>query len=458
MKMLLSFLIILSGSIVLVVTGYFLFKTSTAPSTDTTGHIPSYANMNGMITPSDAANIYYLSPSGDDTKGNGTIDHPWFSLNKAWTVVKPGVTVYMRGGTYLYNTSQKLRNKSGRPGNRINVWAMPGELVVIAPGSKYTSKRGIDICGDYIHIKGLEIKGFAQLTSTALYDGITAENSNFNIFEQLKVHDNGFGLSIGSDSGDNLVLNSDFYCNSDPLSDFNGNVPWGGSDGVTIRSSNLTKTNTIRGCRMWWNSDDGVDLFENQGTIIIENCWSFWNGYIPQTFTTAGNGQGFKLGITLSDLSSSVKRIVRNNLSFENRKSGFDQNNARCITLLYNNTSYHNGARSFDFWNGTAATVAKNNLDFKSSKALFNPQAILIHNSFLMDGSPNPDFNVTKSDFVSLDLKGVTGPRHEDGSLPDLNFLKLAKKSNLINRGANVGLPFFGSAPDLGAFESHYKN
>lgn len=444
-------------------------KTLYAWVKDAAGNVSATVSQSTTITlpvsstPSTPVAAYYLSPTGDDTYGKGTIDSPWFTLNKAWSVVKAGDLIYMRGGTYLYKTGQSLRNKSGAAGSLIKVWAMPGEQPVITPASVYTGTRGIDIYGNYIHFKGLEIKGYTQRTSTALYYGIVAENCNFLIFEQLKVHDNGFGLSIGSDSGDNLVLNSDFYRNADPLSNFGGNVPWGGADGVTIRSSNLSKTNTIRGCRMWWNSDDGVDLFNNEGTIVIENCWSFWNGYKPGTFITAGNGDGFKVGVTKTDLSTSVKRILRNNLAFENRMIGFDQNNARCITHLYNNTSYNNAnlgsaARSFNFYNGTAATVAKNNLDYKySMSARFNTQAIVSNNTFLKDGTVNTAYSVSSSDFLSLDHTGVDGPRQSNGNLPNLNFLKLAPGSDLINKGTNVSLPYNGAAPDLGAFESNYS-
>lgn len=480
------------------VTGYIITRSSTPPTASTTGwsstkpttytfttegvktlyawvkdaagNVSATVSQSTTITlpvsaaPSTSVAAYYLSPTGDDTNGKGTIDSPWFTLNKAWSVVKAGDLIYMRGGTYQYKTGQSLRNKSGAAGNLIKVWAMPGEKPVITPASVYTGTRGIDIYGNYIHFKGLEIKGYTQRTSTALYYGIVAENCNFLIFEQLNVHDNGFGLSIGSDSGDNLVLNSDFYRNADPLSNFNGNVPWGGADGVTIRSSNLSKTNTIRGCRMWWNSDDGVDLYNNQGTIIIENCWAFWNGYKPGTFETAGNGDGFKIGVTKTDLSTSVKRILRNNLAFENRMIGFDQNNAMCITHLYNNTSYNNAnlgtaARSFNFYNGTAATVAKNNLDYKySMSALFNSQAIVTNNTYLKNGAVNTAYSVSSSDFLSLDHTGVDGPRQSDGNLPNLNFLKLAPGSDLINTGTSVGLPYNGAAPDLGAFESNYSS
>ncbi len=47
-----------------------------------------------------------------------------------------------------------------------------------------------------------------------------------------------------------------------------------------------------------------------------------------------------------------------------------------------------------------------------------------------------------------------TGARNADGSLPVTAFLRLAAASPLIDKGTNVGLPFSGSAPDLGCFET----
>lgn len=411
-----------------------------------------------------AVNEYYLSPNGDDIDGKGTMGKPWHSLNRAWQAVKAGDIIYMKGGKYLYKKRQSLYRKDGKAGSHITVMAMPGEHPVISPHPDFNDTRGIDIHGNYLHFKGLEITGFIQRSATALYYGIVAENSSHLIFEGLKVHDNGFGLSIGSDSGDNLIVNSDFYRNADPLSSFGRNKPWGGADGITIRSSDSSRTNTIRGCRMWWNSDDGVDLFENQGTIVIEHCWSFWNGYQPGTFKPAGDGDGFKLGITATDQSNHVRRLLRFNLSFENRAHGFDQNNAQCISLLYNNTSYNNAnrgkaARSYDFWNGDAATVAKNNIDYHPSmSAIFNDKAIVSHNTFLIDGSDNSSYTVTRDDFLSIDSKGVDGPRHKDGSLPHLKFLRLKKGSDLIDTGMDIGLPYKGKAPDLGAYESDYPH
>ena len=57
------------------------------------------------------------------------------------------------------------------------------------------------------------------------------------------------------------------------------------------------------------------------------------------------------------------------------------------------------------------------------------------------------------ADFAGLNDACAKAPRQADGSLPNCSFLKLAAGSDLINKGTNVGIPYSGSAPDLGAFE-----
>src|SRR5690606_24472455 len=64
-----------------------------------------------------------------------------------------------------------------------------------------------------------------------------------------------------------------------------------------------------------------------------------------------------------------------------------------------------------------------------------------------------PGFTTDNSDFISIDTSGVRGPRKPDGSLPEIDFLHLAEGSDLIDAGTDIGLPFHGPKPDLGAFE-----
>lgn len=79
-------------------------------------------------------------------------------------------------------------------------------------------------------------------------------------------------------------------------------------------------------------------------------------------------------------------------------------------------------------------------------------EALYTHELNSWDTPPN--VIVTDADFSSLNSTGMSGPRQSDGSLPDLNFLNLASTSDLIDVGtANTGLPYYGLAPDLGAYE-----
>ena len=55
--------------------------------------------------------------------------------------------------------------------------------------------------------------------------------------------------------------------------------------------------------------------------------------------------------------------------------------------------------------------------------------------------------------FCQFGIDEANGLRKADGSLPDINFMHLAAGSDLIDGGTYVGLPYHGSAPDLGYFE-----
>jgi MYXO-CTERM domain-containing protein len=60
---------------------------------------------------------------------------------------------------------------------------------------------------------------------------------------------------------------------------------------------------------------------------------------------------------------------------------------------------------------------------------------------------------VSSADFVSVMESEALAPRQADGNLPNMSFLRLVMGSDLIDKGENVGLPFSGTAPDLGPFE-----
>jgi hypothetical protein len=401
-----------------------------------------------------SGNIFYVSPQGNDSNP-GSISKPFLTLNKAWSIIFPGDIVYMRGGTYSYNsTTTLLQDKSGTAVNPIKIWAYPGEKPVIDySGVVFESQKiGIRLHNcNYIHLKGIRITSLVQPKDGTVNYGIILYNEVSNcIFELMETdHIGGIGVVIADDCNNNLFLNCDSHHNEDSLSP----VSYGGSDGFETGSNTAghTSTNNVfRGCRAWWNSDDGWDLRQADGIYTIENCWSFWNGFIPGTFNSAGNGEGFKLGGKTAPETTSTLRIVKYSLSFENRRVGFspepDEPENNLGVEVTNCVSYGNvEGMNFDYSN---VSLLRNNISYKNTENYrIGENCTHDHNSFDLPVAVSDD------DFVSVSSKGADGPREADGSLPKLTFLHLTKGSDLIDAGVDVGMPYGGNAPDLGAFE-----
>jgi hypothetical protein len=117
---------------------------------------------------------------------------------------------------------------------------------------------------------------------------------------------------------------------------------------------------------------------------------------------------------------------------------------------LYNCAAFGNGGANFNIYeapaSGKTATV-KNGIAYTGGSNNLGTFVVQATNSW------SPTFDVNSADFVSIDPSAATGPRKADGSLPDINFMHLTGSGHLVNRGTYVGLPYHGSAPDLGYFE-----
>jgi len=374
----------------------------------------------------------FVSPTGNDNNP-GTFDLPFRTLTKAVSVAGPDSLIYMRGGIYNDSTTHTL-NKSGTSGHYIKVWAYPGEIPILDFSNQpvATTSRGIRISHNYWHLKGLTIRN-------AKDNGIYI-TSYYNIVENCILYNNNdTGIQISNGGSYNLVLNCDSYMNFDPLT-FGENA-----DGFAAKLQ-IGPGNVFRGCRAWNNSDDGYDTYEASDTVLIDQCWAFRNGdNIWGINPFNGDGNGFKLGGGTNQ--ADPHKIIRS-VAFDNPGKGFDQNNNVAGVTLYNNTAWGNGYRNFSFPTQPTSGVhiLKNNISFEGQNSI-TANSIQEANSW-------QGFTVTSADFKSLDSTLAILPRDSLGHLPYTDLLRLAAGSSLIDTGVDVGLPFYGSAPDLGAFET----
>jgi len=183
-------------------------------------------------------------------------------------------------------------------------------------------------------------------------------------------------------------------------------------------------------------------------SIVIDNCWAFNNGVNSWNSSSfAGNGNGFKLGGN----SVATPNTVTNCLSFSNAGNGgkgFDENNNLAGQTLYNCTAFGNKNGNFVFAN----TLTSGTHTFANCISLNG--SVNITSGTQTRNSWQSGLTATNADFQSVDPAQATNPRGADGSLPSITFMHLAPGSKLIDAGVDVGLPFQGSAPDLGCFET----
>jgi pectin methylesterase-like acyl-CoA thioesterase len=383
-----------------------------------------------------AGSLYFVATNGSDSNP-GTFSQPFATLGRAASAANPADTIYVCGGTYASTQAVSL-SRSGSASFPICVRACPGEHPVFDFSGESFGTKGINVSGNWWQLLDLEVVGAGG-------SGIEVTGRS-NLIARCVVHHNrGTGLSLSQPGSDNLVLNCDSCRNFDY--DPGTNSTHGeNADGFGAKFG-VGPGNVFRGCRSWENADDGWDLWQATNAIVIENCWTFRNGTnFMNDPLFSGDGNGFKLGGNYFPGA----HLVRNCVSFNNPFAGFDQNNNLAGQTLDNCTAWANGGRNFSLNHGTNGTphLLRNNLSIAGGSAdAFTSGSLMTNNSWQVLAS------VSAADLQSTDVSLALLPRADDGSLPPSPFLKPVPGGQLIDRGVDIGQPFSGAAPELGAFE-----
>ncbi len=424
-------------------TTYYYWVKFTASSTQYNSGVASAALLNasacaGQSSGVSASKIYYVSPTGSANASGTSFSSP-LDLTTALNNVGAGQMILLQPGTYSIAYSSGVANtikltKSGSSGAPINMVAADCGRALLDfsfPDQDWVQDSfGLSLTGSYWYFKGIEI-------TRAGYQGVYVTGAH-NTFENCAFHHNrNTGLEINKGGSYTTVINSDAYRNYDPKK--LGSM----ADGFGPKQTQ-GPGNSFIGCRAWENSDDGFDMFDSPEAVVIKNSWAFRNGVDVWGYGGfAGNGNGFKLGGN----SVVAHNEIYNSVAFDNPSKGFDQNNNAGGLKVLNCTAYRNGI-NFGLGNPVSSGeqhYLRNNVSLSGSVSIANADAK--NNSW--DSGPA----AIVADFASVDVSLATAARNTDGSLPENNLFRLTSSSALIDKGVNVGLPYLGGAPDLGAFE-----
>jgi len=461
-----------------------------------------------LLIISQAANstIYWVTPRGNDanTGLDSSSTGAWKSWHYGFNHVTPSDTLYIRGGVYeSYSTSIGARiNSHNMDGTRDHPtcffayppdWVM-GNFPVLDCQRMYGWPRyGVQITNaTNLHFKGLIVKNVRQ-TIKADYSWnkgwiIHSDDHKYHssgwhpnniTLENCVAHNiGGPGIVVGT-TDTAYIINCDVFNICDTLTTYD---PGGSGSGFAYAARKDTQDDAensyvvVSGCRAWDCSDQGFSA-NGAGTAIFENCWSLNNGNNPFETNIQNKGSGWKFWYWDTDIVKNpdiVQLTMHNCIAAHNAFCGINWTSDREMpeirAHIYNNFIYNNTYEvynwgdkwGYNIWDeANIDTVGRwdhlyfNNVSYVNPVYRDDVRGVFsssTNNLFNVVGTP-----VTVSYFISLDTNGMLGvhTRKADGSLPETNFGKPALGSPLIDAGVEVfGIPFNGSAPDIGWAES----
>ncbi|NUT46309.1 MAG: RNA polymerase subunit sigma-70, partial [Saccharothrix sp.] len=334
----------------------------------------------------------YVSPGGDDA-GAGTEAAPFASLARAVSVVRPGQTIYLRGGTHRPTTPVEITT-SGTPDQPITLTSPDGEHAVL--DASLLTGGGPFITQQAAHwvVRGVEIRG-------APGTAYSCRSCRATVFRGLSVHGNlGTGLHLhGAGTADNQVLDSDFSDNHD--------VAGRDADGLTIGPGSGAG-NVVRGCRTFDNVDDGVAVEGFTDPVTVDSTWSWGNGVDRWSLpAVSGSGRGFDLG----DVGA---HVVTRSAAWKNNGDGFTAGGSTPKRFT-RNSALRNAGDGFAL--GTSNSAVSRNFSFGNREQIVPSRRVPAEGN-TWDG-PGWGTDVLRTPEPAT----AEGPRAPDGSLPATDYL-----------------------------------
>ena len=329
----------------------------------------------------------YVAPGGSDS-GDGSLKRPYASLGRAVSVVQPGQTIALRGGTYRPTQPIGI-STSGTAAKRIVLSNYRGERPVIDASGIPADHWAITQQAAYWTVQGLEV---AHSKSHAY----VCRGCRDDVFQRLSMHDNARSGMMLRDPGTvgNKVLDSDFFNNRDPA----GAAGVGIGLGVQFGSGD---GNLVRGNRAYGNAGDGFE-FGFDSPVTVEYNWSFRNGQNGFTF---GGGNP----------PTVAAHTARHDAAWDNGGHGFTDEGNTAAMVLSNDTAFRN--RLWGFALPDAVAVLRYDVAIGNGQvAGLNPAGKATNNSWQRgDG--------TAAMFRSTDPTVAEGPRTAAGTLLPTDFL-----------------------------------
>jgi hypothetical protein len=336
-----------------------------------TGNVAAASSLESNALPLAAAagadaNNVFISPSGNNTTGNGSIGNPYQTLARAVTAVSSGGTIFVNDGTYSISGDYTI----SKP---VTIRSLSGDYrtsAAVFVESPTGTTRAFTIANSNTSLQGLEMVNISMNISNGLSD-ISFKN---NYVRDLKIR--------WMHYTHNGILNFLFHGN------YFKNI--GDRTGAAGYSSTASGFN-------YWPSTSFLNLNNVFSYNTIEN--PAWSGFqilratglrvLHNTITTAcDSGMQYNpAGAISGDIEYAF-----NNISSVN-KAGSDQGCKGSGLLLYNSANYQSSV-NFSIHHNSISTSDKG-IDFAAGTCSFtaNPNLQIYANNIQASNAVGFDFN-----------------------------------------------------------------
>ncbi len=237
--------------------------------------------------------FYFVSPTGNDTTGNGTIANPWKTISNALNKGATGDTLYVRGGNYLGGfdfVNGKITRIVGYPGDTMP--AIDLNYTNINPRVSRTWVEGLELynfSGHGFHVDGNQSDlVFRRNHMHHLYDPSQSENPSFIFFadnqyyDRIIIQDNTFHDLFDRGSGLHGDYTANYHGGASVMYNVRSalvenNEVWA-IDGSCFKDKDNGQRNTFRGNYFHDCTDASIHLSSQYTQDRIEVSWNILNG------------------------------------------------------------------------------------------------------------------------------------------------------------------------------------
>ena len=284
------------------------------------------------------AKEYFVATSNGKDGNIGTKEAPFLRLEKGVSVLSPGDTLYVRGGTYQRDHYMWNSPNGTSWTNAITIKAYQNEKVIVKPLPSES-------------FPGYTVFNFLDNSQYIIMDGLTVDGTNGR-----------YGYNMGTGSHHIRVSNGEIK-----------NTPNSAIQGSTanyIEVINLKVHDSWTGVDAWDVNNRSYGFYLNGDYNLVQNC-EFYNnhGYGVSIFSSTRrpsnnliiNNKFFNNGMAGLGIFAGNGNIAINNI-FWNNERGLQVDYGATNTMVYHNTFYSNQKNEILLGPKSDRSFVKNNL------------------------------------------------------------------------------------------------